>query len=94
MCLIVTFLMGIIENLSFHGLILMKEMPKKQYGRHAAEQGPVKPAPFQVLQAQTQPQQHNSHAHTHNHIQYVLFSFLYVLVIVLKRDLISLLHNF
>lgn len=85
---------GIVVNLNFRGLILMKEMPRKQFGQHVAEQGPVKLAPSQVLQAQTQPQQHNSHTHIHNHIQHVLFSFcMYILAIVLT-DLISIQRNF
>ena len=52
---------GAVGNLSFHGLILMRGMPRKQYGQHVAEQGLVKPVPCQVPQAATQPQ-HNSHA--------------------------------
>ena len=42
--------MGIVENLSFRGLILMIEMPRKRYGQRVAGQGPVKVVLSQVLQ--------------------------------------------
>lgn len=38
-------------NLNCHGLILTREMPRRQYGRHVVKRGPVKVVLCQVLRA-------------------------------------------
>ena len=47
--------MGGVGNLNCHGLILMKEILRRQFGQQGAEQEPVKVLP-QVLLVQTQQQ--------------------------------------
>ena len=58
-------MVGVVGNLNCHGLILMKEMQRKQYGQRVVGQEPVRVALPPVLLVHTQPQQQHEEF-THN----------------------------